>query len=110
MKINRSQIMKRAHELAKKMVGDWYARLALALRQAWMEAKKMADKIVETANLIGKKIKADRTGREVIGTVVKYVDLVGGKGVALKDVTLAGKPFPKDGLPVILKDVLEVLE
>jgi len=45
MKINRKEIMKRAHEIAKKMVGDWYARLALALRQAWMEAKTVVSGI-----------------------------------------------------------------
>ena len=33
-------IMKRAHELAKKMEGDYTARLALALRQAWREARQ----------------------------------------------------------------------
>ena len=56
MKINLSQIMKRAHEIAKKMVGDWYARLALALRQAWKEAKTMTGKIIDTAKslVIGK--------------------------------------------------------
>ena len=34
-------IMKRAHEIARTLIGDWYARLALALRQAWREAKEM---------------------------------------------------------------------
>ena len=41
-------IMKRAHELARKMEGDYTARLALALRQAWREArqpKKLADEV-----------------------------------------------------------------
>jgi transposase len=32
-------IMERAHKLAKQMEGDYAARLALALRQAWKEAK-----------------------------------------------------------------------
>ncbi len=36
----KARIMKRAHVLAKQMVGDWYARLSLALRQAWREAKE----------------------------------------------------------------------
>ena len=48
MKINRKEIMKRAHEIAKKMVGDWYARLALALRQAWKEAKTVVKVAVNT--------------------------------------------------------------
>ena len=46
MKINRREIMKRAHEIAKKMVGDWYARLSLALRQAWREAKNMTKELI----------------------------------------------------------------
>jgi len=58
MKINRSQIMKRAHEIAKTLVGDWYARLALALRQAWMEAKTIVTKAIETAA----KVKCGLTG------------------------------------------------
>lgn len=33
------QIMARAHELARTMVGDYGARLVLALRQAWREAR-----------------------------------------------------------------------
>ena len=31
--------MKRAHELAKEMKGDYQARMSLALRQAWREEK-----------------------------------------------------------------------
>lgn len=38
--IRMKQIMKRAHELARKMEGDYAARLALALRQAWREARQ----------------------------------------------------------------------
>lgn len=34
------EIMVRAHQLAKMMEGDYQARLALALRTAWAEAKK----------------------------------------------------------------------
>ena len=36
----KAKIMKRAHELARKMEGDYTARLALALRQAWKEARQ----------------------------------------------------------------------
>ena len=39
----KSKIMKRAHQIAKTLIGDYYARLALALRQAWREARQMAD-------------------------------------------------------------------
>ncbi len=39
-------IMKRAHEIARTLIGDWYARLALALRQAWREAKEMTNSLI----------------------------------------------------------------
>ena len=37
--MNKAQIMKRAHELAKGFEGHYHARLSLALRMAWAEAK-----------------------------------------------------------------------
>lgn len=40
--MNKQEIMKRAHELAKGFEGHYHARLALALRQAWAEAKSAA--------------------------------------------------------------------
>ena len=53
--INRKAIMQRAHEIAKKCTGDYYARLSLGLSQAWMEAKKVVKVIVNTyRELIGK--------------------------------------------------------
>lgn len=36
-----SKIMKRAHELAQQMEGHYAARLSLALREAWKEAKEV---------------------------------------------------------------------
>lgn len=36
------EIMVRAHELAAAMTGDYQARMAMALRQAWMEHKLIA--------------------------------------------------------------------
>jgi hypothetical protein len=44
-----ANIMKRAHALAKQMVGHYYARLSLALRQAWKEAKGMVKVIDKKA-------------------------------------------------------------
>ena len=41
------KIMKRAHELARKMEGDYQARMALALRQAWKEERE-ANQMVES--------------------------------------------------------------
>ena len=38
------KIMKRAHEIAKTMAGDYLARMSYALRQAWAEAKASTKK------------------------------------------------------------------
>ncbi|WP_067924835.1 hypothetical protein [Alicyclobacillus shizuokensis] len=35
----KQEVMKRAHELAKAMEGDYRARMVMALRQAWREAR-----------------------------------------------------------------------
>ena len=39
--MNKREIMKKAVSLAKTFVGDWVARMALALKIVWAEAKKM---------------------------------------------------------------------
>lgn len=54
------QIMKRAHELARKFEGDYQARLALALRIAWKEQKegKEMEKIRCTKNLSFEELRA----------------------------------------------------
>jgi len=44
--------MKRAHQIAKNLEGDYRARMSLALRQAWKEVKKV-DKKVELVRLTG---------------------------------------------------------
>ena len=41
-------LMKRAHQIAKGLEGDYRARMSMALRQAWKEVKK-----VELVKLIG---------------------------------------------------------
>ena len=38
------KVMRKAVKLAKKMTGDWIARMALALKIAWREVKEMAKK------------------------------------------------------------------
>ena len=37
--MTRRDIMVRAHEIARTLAGDYMARMALALRQAWLEAR-----------------------------------------------------------------------
>jgi hypothetical protein len=39
VKVDVRNVMKRAHELARQMEGDYRARMVLALRQAWTETR-----------------------------------------------------------------------
>lgn len=41
------KVMKRAHEIARKMVGDYIARLKMALKIAWAEIKTKGVKVME---------------------------------------------------------------
>jgi CO dehydrogenase/acetyl-CoA synthase gamma subunit (corrinoid Fe-S protein) len=60
MKVNVRKVMKRAVELAKQMIGDWAARMALALRQAWKEVKTVV------ANEVGAiQLGADETALKI---------------------------------------------
>lgn len=43
-------IMVRAHEIAKNLDGDYVARMSLALRQAWVEARKPAKATITTTS------------------------------------------------------------
>jgi hypothetical protein len=45
------KIMKRAHELARKMTGHYIARLSLALRQIWAAVKKGAKAMENLKNM-----------------------------------------------------------
>ena len=48
------QVMTKAVKLARKMEGDWQARMKMALRMAWALVKKEAEKFVTTLG-IGRK-------------------------------------------------------
>ena len=48
MKYNVKDIMKRAHEIAKALVGDYAAKMSMAMKQAWAEAKKATAKTGKT--------------------------------------------------------------
>lgn len=37
--MTKAQIMKRAHEIARTLEGDYMARMSMALRQAWAESR-----------------------------------------------------------------------
>lgn len=43
MKINKKEVMKNAVKLAKKMEGDWQARMKMALKTIWAMIKKEDD-------------------------------------------------------------------
>ncbi|ANB66144.1 hypothetical protein GFC29_3863 (plasmid) [Anoxybacillus sp. B7M1] len=42
--MTKKEIMKKAVALAKKMIGDWIARMALALKMVWAEVKEKMKK------------------------------------------------------------------
>lgn len=46
--ISKSELMSEAHRIAKKMVGDYQARLALALKKVWAQIKNREEKQVKT--------------------------------------------------------------
>lgn len=48
--MNKREIMKKAVELAKQMVGDWVARMALSLKKVWAEAKAVVANEVGAIN------------------------------------------------------------
>jgi len=47
IKMNKREMMVEAHQMAKQMVGDYSARLALALRSLWTAAKKGVAKVMK---------------------------------------------------------------
>ena len=49
--MNKREIMKKAVELAKQMIGDWVARMALALKKVWAEAKAVVANEVGAINV-----------------------------------------------------------
>lgn len=49
--MDKRKIMKKAVELAKQMIGDWAARMALALKMVWAEAKKVVANEVGAINV-----------------------------------------------------------
>lgn len=104
-------IMKRAHELAKKMIGDYKARMSLALRQAWREAKKVVEGIEK---YVGKRIKFETRGKKAEGTVKEIVEMVGGKGLKIVEITVENNPVLTKRLKglhvgIFEKEILEVL-
>lgn len=49
--MDKRKIMKKAVELARTMVGDWIARMSLALKMVWAEAKKVVANEVGAINV-----------------------------------------------------------
>ena len=59
-------IMKRAHEIAKGLEGNYRARMSLALRQAWREEKRVGNMVLKVNHQPsgGKEWVAEITGRD----------------------------------------------
>jgi len=59
-------VMKKAHQIAKTLEGDYRARMSLALRQAWKEEKRVEKKVIKVNHQPsgGKEWVAEITGRD----------------------------------------------
>ncbi|MBN2980087.1 hypothetical protein [Cohnella algarum] len=67
----KATIMKRAHELAKGFEGHYAACLALALRQAWVEARTPAPAVEEVAEAIVSGLSLVRGCRKIDEAVIR---------------------------------------
>lgn len=74
--MKKAQIMQRAHEIARTLEGDYSARMSIALRQAWAEAKISAETTGQIKEIVAKyKLYEPNTKKGMIAAV---------NGVALK--------------------------
>lgn len=85
--MNKKQIMKNAVGLAKKMEGNWNARMKMALKIVWRLAKKgVAYEIVEKKENEWKKHGHHRIYIE--GKMIAYFE--GFRGIEFKEITFSG--------------------
>ncbi|TCS80392.1 hypothetical protein [Tepidibacillus fermentans] len=74
--MNKKEIMKKAVALAKTMIGDWVARMALALKTVWAEVKKMREKVLPTLKGTEKQVAwANDVRAKLVPIVEKAVDM-----------------------------------
>lgn len=71
MKMTKREMMIKAHRLARRMVGDYRARLALALRQVWDEVKNRVDLCIGESWII-----LNLRTREVTGNTYPVKDVL----------------------------------
>jgi hypothetical protein len=69
--MNKKGIMKKAVELAKKMQGDWIARMALALKTVWKVVKAMSNKLFPALKGTEKQVAWANDIREKVVQVVE---------------------------------------
>ena len=85
--MNKKEIMKKAVALAKTMVGDWVARMALALKTVWAEVKKMG--VLPALKGTEKQVKWANEIRQAIVTFVEeevkqYISMIDEKKLLKK--------------------------
>lgn len=70
------QIMKRAHEIAKKLVGDYAARLKYALKKAWAEYKASKKGDINMVELKGteKQVKWAKDIKKCVENVIDHLE------------------------------------
>jgi len=106
IKMNKREMMVEAHKMAKQMVGDYSARLALALRTLWAALKKGA-KAVRTPltslnATIGAAISVTSKGFSVKyeNATITEIKECGAKGSIVKFVTESGAKNQMNVKPV----------
>ena len=70
--MTKREIMRRAHELARFMTGDYIARMSYGLRQAWKEARSATVYEVVGRNEIGVRVEGCVPARLSLNRWTKY--------------------------------------
>ena len=76
----KASLMKRAHQIAKGLEGDYRARMSIALRQAWKEVKGMA-KTYSWKTAKGAEVEITVEGKKIIQTVINGKEYEGRWGL-----------------------------
>ena len=105
--MNKKEIMKKAVALAKTMVGDWVARMALALKTVWAEVKKMGEKVLPTLKGTEKQVK---WANEIRQAIVAFVEEEVKQYISMIDEKKLLKKAQDERRNEVKKQVLEALE
>lgn len=107
--MNKSNLMSRAHKIAKTLVGDYSARLSMALKMVWAEVKKGVKKMVE---LIGSEKQiawAKDIKKDIISMLeIRITNPEENRETYLKIGKKFGVPSGKENIIKGVKEILEI--